>query len=107
MNKKALSLILLPVVLFLPLVAFAQLHSYGPSVSISYLLDRLLGNLWILFAGFAVIMFLYAGVMFLTAEGDATKLKTARAAFLWGLIGVLVGIISYSIISVVGNLFGL
>ena len=91
----------------LPLFAFAQLHSYGPAVSIFYLLDSLLRSLWIIFAALAVIMFLYSGIIFLTAQGEPAKVSTARQAFLWGVIGVIVGIISYSIITVVGSIFGL
>lgn len=30
---------------------------------------------------------LYAGFMFVTAKGDPTRIKTARDALLWGLVG--------------------
>ena len=73
-------------------------------MTIESIIEAMLNKLWIVFAAFAVVMFLFSGVMFLTAQGDAEKTKTARHALLWGVVGVVVGIISYSIISIVGDL---
>ena len=88
----------------MPTVAFAQLHSYGPNISLGGIVDNIVGNLWVVFAGVAVVCFLVAGVMFLTAAGDASKLKTAKDAFLWGVAGVIIGILAYSMINIVGSL---
>ena len=83
---------------------FAQIRSYGSSnVTVESLVDTVVAKSWIVFAAVAVICFLVSGIMFLTAEGDAAKIKTARSSFIWGIAGVVVGIISYSIISIVGN----
>lgn len=103
MNKKILFLILLGI-LILPTVVFAQLHSYGSDISLGEIVDNIVGSLWVVFAGIAVVCFLVAGVMFLTAAGDAGKLKTARDAFLWGVVGVVIGILAYSMINIVGSL---
>ena len=91
----------------IPLIASAQLHAYGPAVSLGGMIDTAVANVWIIFAAVAVVSFLIAGVAFLTANGAPEKLKLARSAFVWGVAGVVVGIISYSIITVVGNFFGL
>jgi hypothetical protein len=102
MNKKILYLFFLSV-LILPSFVFAQLHSYGPDMSIETIIDNVVSNLWIVFAGIAVACFLVAGGQFLTANGAPEKLKTARSAFLWGVAGIVVGIISYSILTIVAN----
>ena len=90
----------------LPSIAFGQLHSYGSDISLNSIIDNVVGNVWIIFAAIAVVSFLIAGITFLTANGAADKLKTARSAFMWGVVGVVVGILAYSIISVVGNFIG-
>lgn len=55
----------------------------------------------LIFGAVAVICFLVAGVLFLTAAGDPGKLTIARAAFIWGIVGVVVGILAFSIIEII------
>jgi len=82
-----------------PIAVFAQ-----PSTTISSidnLIDSVKTMAWTVFGGLAVIMFVVAGIMFLTAQGDPEKVKSARNAFIWGVVGVVVAIMAYSIISIV------
>lgn len=58
---------------------------------------------WPIFAGLAIIMFIYAGIMFLTSSGDPGKLTTARNAVIWGVVGIIVALLSYGIIGFVEN----
>ena len=102
MNKK----ILFPVlagILAAPLLASAQFYniSYGPAISITSLINGAKTTAWVVFGGVAVICFVVAGVLFLTAQGAPEKLKTAKAAVMWGIAGVIVGIVAYSIIALV------
>ncbi|MCX6724284.1 MAG: hypothetical protein NT155_03905 [Candidatus Staskawiczbacteria bacterium] len=103
MNKKISFLILLAVVLVVPVIASAQLHSYGPAISYMYIVDQLMGAMWIIFSAIAVVCFIIAGILFLTANGHPEKLQSARSALIWGVVGVIIGIISYSIVSIVGS----
>ena len=85
--------------LALPAIAFAQ-----PTVtigSITGLVSVVERFMWIIFGGIAVIMFVVAGILFLTAQGDPEKVQAARSAFIWGIAGVVVAIIAYSIIAIV------
>lgn len=87
--------------LLLPMLAFAQ-----PSVtigSIQQLVSAIESLMWIIFGGIAVIMFVVAGILFLTSGGQAEKIQTARSAFLWGVAGVVVGIMAYSIVAIVSS----
>ena len=59
--------------------------------------------LWQIFFGFAVIMFLVAGFMFLAGRGEVEKIKKAKDAVVWGIIGVIVGIIAFSIPLIIQN----
>lgn len=98
MNKIVVSLILLSI-LVAPALAFAQ-----PSVnigSIEQLIEAAKRPLWAIFGFIALICFIIAGILFLTSAGDAEKIKNARTAFLWGIVGVVVGIIAFSIVSII------
>ena len=83
----------------MPAMAFAQ-----PSVTIDSLeglVDAIKGPLWVVFGLIALIAFVIAGISFLTAAGDPERIKTARTAFMWGIVGIVVGIIAYSIIAII------
>lgn len=68
----------------------------------------LIGNIelsiWIIFGCVAVVCFVIAGILFLTAMGAPEKIKQAKSAFVYGVVGIVVGIIAYSIIAIVGSL---
>lgn len=73
--------------------------------SIQSLMQAIVGDaLWVVFGGISVICFLYSGILFLTAQGEPGKISTAKSSFLWGIVGVAVGILAYSIITIVGNM---
>lgn len=55
---------------------------------------------------FIVVAIIYFGVKFMMAQGDPTKLTEARKSFLWGLVGVLVILGTYTIIATVANALG-
>jgi len=105
MDKKILSLILSGV-LFSPLVVSAdlQVQEYG-HLTIWNLLPNIETAVWIIFCAIVVICFVVSGVLFLSAQGDPEKVKTARSAFIWGVAGVIVGIIAYSITTIMLNYF--
>jgi hypothetical protein len=113
MNKKKIALAVICAAA-LPLMAFADSTVSGNAginnptginniTNISVLINSLLSTLWIIFAGIAVVCFVIAGILFLTAGGQAEKITAARSAFIWGIAGVVVGIIAYSIIAIVGS----
>lgn len=112
MAKKIKLALVALTVMALPIAALAVNNagipntSGGGAMDLNTLVNTVLGKIWVLFVGLAVVMFLYAGVLFLTAGGAPEKIATARQAFLWGVVGIVVGIISYSIILIVGSLIG-
>ncbi|MEK7138929.1 MAG: hypothetical protein AAB799_01990 [Patescibacteria group bacterium] len=63
---------------------------------------------WISRAALAlmVVAIVYYGVKFMMAQGDPTKLTEAKKSFLWGLVGVLVILGTYTIIATVANALG-
>jgi hypothetical protein len=72
--------------------------------SISSLVNNILKNIWIVFAAIAIIFFIWAGVTFITAQGEPGKVATARQAAIWGIMGVVVMILAYSIFNIAESL---
>ena len=61
---------------------------------------------WPVFGGAIVIMFIWAGFMFLTAAGDASKLASAKRAVIWGIVGIMVGVAGFSAYRIVSTILG-
>jgi membrane protein implicated in regulation of membrane protease activity len=106
MFKKVLFLILLAVLICSPSAFVLALKSYGSAPGLGQIVSGIANAAWIIFTVFAVVMFVSAGIMFLTSQGDAKKVETARAAVIWGIVGVVVGIIAGSAITFVAGLIG-
>jgi len=98
------------VALSLPIIALAQMQPIaqgGPGVqvgSLQEIINSITNAMGLVFGAVAVICFLVAGMLFLTAQGSAEKIAAARQAFLWGVAGVVIGIISFSIIAIVASM---
>jgi phosphoglycerol transferase MdoB-like AlkP superfamily enzyme len=103
MKKIVLALVLLGAI-SLPVIALAQ--PTGSVTSICQLVKKIESLTWTVFGLIAVICFIYAAILFLTAGGAPEKVQAARSAFLWGVAGVAVGIIAFSIVAIVGSGIG-
>jgi uncharacterized BrkB/YihY/UPF0761 family membrane protein len=55
----------------------------------------------------SVIMIVWAGIQWVTSEGDKQKVAAARARLTWAIIGIIIMLISFFIISVINYLFGI
>ena len=106
MQKK--QIFLLGVLLATPLVAFAQPGQYpGDLIGVAnYIISVFLSLLWIIAAAFVVIMFVIAGFKFLTAQGEQSKVAEARQAVIWGLVGVVVIVLAWSVVAFISRQFG-
>lgn len=72
--------------------------------NIQTLAEAILKAAGLVFGAFAVICFLIAGIMFLTAQGAPENLQKARSAVIWGVAGVVIGILAFSIIKIVSSI---
>ena len=90
-------------VLVLPIVAFALPAGVPAISSLTQIVIYIENALWVIFGLIAVVMFVMAGILFLTAGGQPEKVQSARSAFIWGVAGVVVGIVAYSIVAIVGT----
>jgi len=60
----------------------------GAGFDIVKAIDNIIAFIWVIFGGIAIIMFIYAGFLFLLAKGDMSAVKEARNALVWGMVGV-------------------
>jgi hypothetical protein len=104
-KKKKISLLILVGLLILPSIVcgVGNFQEYGDQYSIFGILESVIYTVWMIFAALGVIMIVIAGILFLTASGDPAKLTTARSAFIWGAIGIAIGIIAFSITAIISG----
>lgn len=74
--------------------------------SLDTIFSKIVGLVWYAFVALTIVMFMVAGILFLTAQGEPDKLETARRAALWGVVGVVVAIVGYSIIAILKEQMG-
>jgi hypothetical protein len=94
-----------------PAIILADINP-GPTpntlnLTVTDIINLLLNFIWPIFIGFAVLMFLIAGFQFLLSQGDPSKIGQARQFILWGIIGVVVGLIAFSLPFIIRATLGL
>jgi len=115
MVKKILLICLLTATLALPVF---YLQAEGPLsvppptansitlTNIGAFITALLGWIWLIFVVLAIIMFIIAGAHFLLAQGDPGSIDKAKHMAIWGVVGVFVAILAFSIVLTVSSFFG-
>lgn len=108
-NKKLIALSASALALALPVVALAVDYSIPntTNVAITALIDAILVLTWQVFVGIAVVMFIVAGVSFLTAKGDPESVGKARMFVIYGSVGIVVAILAFSVAAILKTTFGL
>ena len=68
------------------------------------LVDNIEKAVALVFSTLVVICIVIAGILFLTSSGDPNKVEKARNALIWGVVGVVIGIVAYSILGVINSM---
>jgi len=101
MNKKFPALLSAIMLLGLPLAVAA---ASDPTTWIQDILNKFLTMIvWPVFIGVVIIMFIWSGFLFLTAQSDPGKRSAAIRAFLFAIIGVVVAILAFSVYDIISN----
>lgn len=58
-------------------------------------------------AALAILVIVIAGIMYITAGGDETRIDNAKKWLLYAIIGLIVSLLAYVIVYAVGQLLGL
>ena len=112
-NKKFVLYILVTLFL-LPGIVLAQfplMPSLIVGVDLFFLIATvslmILNVVWMVAITFVIIMFVLAGFKFLTAQGDPGKVAEANKAVIWGIGGIIVIILAFSILVVMRVTLGI
>jgi len=74
---------------------------YGGQGWVKAIMGRLIGPFAQLAGGLAVIMFIFAGILFITSNGEPGKINIAKQAVIWGVVGIVVATVAFSIDGIV------
>lgn len=69
--------------------------------------EKILDIVWGIFVALSIAMFLWAGFLFLTAQGEAAQVGNARKAVIWGVVGLIVAFFAFSITGIIKTVLGL
>lgn len=107
-NKKSAAIFVSGILLTLPLIAGAINAQFGQPTQRDFveIINGILNIMFPIFFALAAIIFLVAAYLFLTAQGDPEKLKTARDVIIWGVVAVIVAVVSVSIPNIISELGG-
>ena len=98
--KKTISSLVLISLVFFPAVGLA--YGFTPTQpggqTVATAINNIIGWVLGLLIAFAVIMLIVAGYYFVSAQGDTDKVKTARNFVVYAIIGVIVGVLAYTLV---------
>lgn len=105
MNKKIISAIIFAQLFCLPALVLADgaTLSPPPGVPTSFpdLLLKIAQGVGELVASLAVIMIIWAGILYLTSGGSPEKINKAKAALTYAIIGIIVGLAATGIVQII------
>ncbi len=96
-----------------PALAFAQVDKTVTNSavsglgggSITFLLQQLMSWLFGILGFLAIIGFLISGILYLTAAGDEDQAGKAKNAMMYSIIGIVVALLGFVIVSAARNFF--
>lgn len=106
--RKTLTNTLAFIAVTLPAVAMAQIGIKNPATSIDSIggiVEAVVRIVRTIAIPFIVIMIMYTGWLFIAAQGNPDKLKGARTAFLWTMVGTMIVLSAELIASLLKNAF--
>ena len=80
-----------------------DIHFSGRDSSIPDFISRLIEYLFGFVAALAVIAIVYSGVMMITAGADTTKAENAKKNLTWAIIGLVLAVSAYFLITLIIN----
>jgi len=112
MNKKTIYSLLLIAALILvltPQVVVLALGDPGAGAGMPQDLQSIVGNfadnLGLMSGGLSIIAFIVAGIMFLTATGNPSRMTIAKGALIAAVIGIVILALSGTADTFVGGMF--
>lgn len=103
--------------LFLPVIVYSASTPSAPTQNVTLnnplpintiedLLEGILGIVVVIATPIVIFFIIYAGFLYVTAQGDETKLTTAKKALMYAIIGGVLILGAYAIGEIIKNLVG-
>ncbi|MBI2054361.1 MAG: hypothetical protein HYT36_03445 [Candidatus Staskawiczbacteria bacterium] len=100
--KKITSFLLLSSILALPVLAIAAPPNQPPTgKTFDQLISFITGTIYTIGIAIIVIMFLIAGILFITSGGSPEKVQAARQTLLYAVVGAVVLLVAASIFRII------
>ena len=105
MNKKLITIFTFSFALLFPEIIWGLQLIPTPSsnLNIYTTIYSIFNFIWPIFAGAALITFIWAGFLFLSAQGEPSKVDQAKKAVMWAIVGVAIALMSISIPFIIKN----
>jgi len=84
--------ILFSISLIVLILFFATPNILLASDDAGAILDNLADTVGTVFTSVVIICFAWAGILYVTASGDPQKMEKAKKAFIYAIIGVVIGL---------------
>ena len=94
-------------ILLLALLGVLVLPSIASAITIKSMVDAAVQTTLYIASGVIVILWIVTGMLFLTAQGDPTKLGSARKALFSAVAGTVLVIVAGGALGLVGSAFGI
>lgn len=113
MEKKYFTFLVLVALIVLPIfvaqaapIAQPRPPSSNSIVDVWQLINNILDFVWPIFVGSVILMIIFSGFMFVTSAGDPGKMKLAKDALIYAIIGIVVAIFAYSAYQIINGVIG-
>ncbi len=77
----------------------------NPTATLQQQIKNVTNVLLFVIGAISVIVIIFGGIKFITSDGDASKIKSARETILYAVIGIVVAILAYAIVDWVVGAF--
>jgi len=90
--KRYFSTLFLLALALVPSHAFAQVNLTNPlgETDVRIIIARLINGFLGISGSLALVMFIYGGILWMTAMGNETRLKKGKDTLIWAILGILV-----------------
>lgn len=107
-DKKILFLLVSIALFGLAGFAFAQVAITNPlsAQNFGQLLTQIADGVGTLVASIGIIMIIIAGILYLFSAGRPEKIKTANAAIMYAVVGIVIGLAAKAIVAIIKNIIG-
>ena len=90
--KRMLPILLLTLIVLVPSFALAQVNLTNPlgETDVRILIARVIQGFLSISGSIALVMFIYGGILWMTAMGNDAMVKKGKDTILWAILGIII-----------------